>query len=61
MTCWVCNPVCDNCKPKFVVCPECHDRCFLNEPTCRKCGHAFSEGEKDAARMAWKEEHRKAQ
>lgn len=54
MTCWVCNPVCDHCKPKFVTCPECDDRCFLSEPTCRSCGHVFTDEEKTRARDMWK-------
>lgn len=61
MTCWVCNPMCDNCKPKFVECPECHDQCFLNEPTCRKCSHVFTDEEKGAAKDLWRKEHPKKQ
>lgn len=57
MTCWVCNPVCENCKPKFVECPECGDRCFLNEPRCRRCGHVFSAEEQEGARALWRESH----
>lgn len=54
MTCWVCNPTCDHCKPKFITCPTCNTQGFLTEPTCRACGYAFTQDEKDAARAAWR-------
>lgn len=54
MTCWVCNPVCDHCKPKFVACSACGERGFLNEVRCRACGHEFTDEERDEARASWK-------
>ena len=52
-----CHPECDNCKPKYLVCPDCGSRTFIARPKCLMCGHAITEGEREAAREDWRVRH----
>ena len=52
--CYGCKITCDDCKPKFVYCPDCGQRNMLVMPKCLNCGRPISEEEKEAARQAWK-------
>lgn len=51
-----CRSTCDNCKPKFVWCPNCGKRNFLVMSKCTKCGEPLTEELKDAAIEKWQEE-----
>ena len=41
--CYTCSSLCDNCQPKFLLCPECGRACRLESETCSACGCAFSD------------------
>lgn len=48
-----CRVTCDNCKPKFIWCPECDTKNLLVFKKCKKCGFEFTEEMKDEARATW--------
>ena len=48
-----CRVTCDNCKPKFIVCPVCGRRNMLVFDACKKCKTPFTEDMKEAARDEW--------
>ena len=48
-----CRVLCDNCKPKFVYCPNCGHKCMLFHTQCKKCKTPLTEEMKDAARAEW--------
>lgn len=52
-----CHPECDNCKPKYLYCPECGQRCFLVKKTCPSCGRAFTDEDRQEARARWEATH----
>lgn len=55
MACFACMPDCDKCIPKFIACPDCSTRCMLSDASCARCGHAFSQTERQLAREQWLE------
>ena len=55
--CYICSPVCDNCKPKFVVCLNCGMRTLLDLPVCPNCGNEITQEERDLAYADWLEKH----
>ena len=48
-----CKPTCENCKPKFVFCPQCGKKNFLFSDKCTFCDELIPEEAKDAARKKW--------
>lgn len=52
-----CNPECDNCKPKYLDCPQCGTRLFLGHKTCPSCGYAPTDDDRAHARELWKLTH----
>ena len=54
MDCYICNPLCDNCKPKFIVCPKCGLRTLLDLPQCPMCHEPFTEELHQIAYEEWK-------
>ncbi len=51
-----CRVTCDNCKPKFVVCPDCGHKNLLVFKACKECGSVLTEDMKDEARRVWAEQ-----
>ena len=49
-----CRVTCDNCKPKFVYCPNCGHKCMLFHKKCKKCGAVLTEEAKETAREEWR-------
>lgn len=41
--CYTCSPLCDNCHPKFLVCPNCGHVCHLESKKCDACEWTFDE------------------
>ena len=37
MSCYMCLPTCDNCRPKMVTCPSCGAMTFIDLATCPSC------------------------
>ena len=58
-----CRITCDNCKPKFVYCPNCGNKCMLFHKVCKRCKTELTEEMKQEARDEWqkkaKERHDK--
>lgn len=52
-----CNPACDNCKPKYLVCPRCKDKALLSYRCCPACGLDFTEEMRERARDEWHAAH----
>ena len=52
-----CNPECDNCRPKYLRCPQCGNRQFIIQKNCTKCGYNVTDEDRDNARAEWKELH----
>ncbi len=50
-----CRVTCDNCKPKFVYCPDCGHKNMLVFKACKRCGKPLTEEMKDAAIRDWEE------
>ena len=48
-----CRVTCDNCRPKFVYCPNCGNKCMLFHKVCKKCKTELTSEMKDAARKEW--------
>lgn len=59
-----CRVTCDNCKPKFVYCPQCGRKNMLVFKACKGCGLPLTQAMKDAAIAEWeaksKEKNNKA-
>ena len=53
-----CRVTCDNCKPKFVYCPDCGKKNMLMFDKCRKCGRPLTQEMKDAAIADWEVKRR---
>lgn len=52
-----CNPECDNCKPKYLACPQCGTRIALAFKHCPLCKCAISESDREKARQDWQKTH----
>ena len=50
-----CRTTCDNCRPKYVVCPSCGKKNFLSMNRCTKCHEELTQEMKDAAVLDWQE------
>lgn len=61
MDCYICKPVCENCKPKFVVCSGCGTRIFLDLPKCPGCGTPITDEMRAIALEEWKRTHAKGE
>ena len=48
-----CRSTCDNCRPKYVDCPNCGTRNFLVMGKCKKCGAEITAEAKDEAIAEW--------
>ena len=48
-----CRVTCDNCKPKFVYCPNCGHKCMLIHKVCKKCKTPLTDEMKEAAKADW--------
>lgn len=51
-----CRPTCDNCRPKYLYCPECGTRNFLTLHSCKKCKKKFTQSDRDEAVSRWEKE-----
>lgn len=56
-----CKPTCENCKPKFLICPHCGKKTYLYLDTCTFCQAAISEEMKEAARKSWQASKQQAE
>lgn len=52
-----CHPECDNCKPKYVWCPQCAARLPIALKSCHLCGRAISDEIKLETVEKWKAGH----
>ncbi len=50
-----CRVTCDNCKPKFVYCPQCGRRNMLVFKACKKCGLPITEEMREDAIARWEQ------
>lgn len=50
-----CRTTCDNCRPKYVICPECGKKNFLTLSACSRCHAELAQDAKDAAIAEWYE------
>ena len=50
-----CRTTCDNCRPKYVICPACGKKNFLTVNKCSKCRELLTQEMKDAAVAEWVE------
>ncbi len=48
-----CRPTCDNCRPKYLFCPECGTKNFLTLKACKRCKRAFTEEDRAQAVRDW--------
>ena len=48
-----CRVTCDNCKPKFVYCPECGRKNMLDFKACKQCGPLLTGEMKEHAIEEW--------
>lgn len=55
--CYGCRVTCDDCKPKFVHCPQCGWRNLLFLEKCVKCETTLTQEAKDEAIAQWHEKH----
>ena len=50
-----CRTTCDNCRPKYVFCPNCGKKNFLTVNNCSKCHQELTQEAKDQAIAEWEE------
>lgn len=53
MMAYGCRSTCDNCRPKYVACPECGKRNFLVLNNCKSCKAELTAKAKDMAIEEW--------
>lgn len=52
--CYPCLNYCENCRQKYIYCPECGAQNFVVIPACNKCGHEFTEEDRAEGLRQWK-------
>ncbi len=52
-----CNPTCDNCTPKYLVCPQCGTKTFLTRKQCPECKYSITDEDRNLAREEWRKTH----
>ncbi len=57
VSCYMCLPTCDNCRPKMVTCPSCGAMTLIDLKTCPLCKQSLTEEAKEQAWAAWRTKH----
>ncbi|NLP43603.1 MAG: hypothetical protein GX351_03150 [Peptococcaceae bacterium] len=62
MTCYggCTNVNCERCRPKWMICPSCGNRAFMQLKKCITCGAELPEEAKEKARALWRERQEKS-
>ena len=52
--CYPCLNYCENCKQKYLFCPECGAQNLVIRKDCLKCGHVFTVDDLAEGVRQWK-------
>lgn len=55
--CYICQPTCENCRPKKVTCPACGTVTLIDLDRCPSCREPIPETALEAAWEAWRKAH----